>query len=215
MTGEAQQIPLLLFAKAPQPGKVKTRLQPQCTERQCAEIAEILLRETVAKVTAHWPGRVILSAWPNTTHKVLADIANSYPLELALQASGDLGEKMHLGLSKYGYPAAVVGCDAPQITGDTLRQAHQSLRRGRNVIGPSEDGGYYLIGLSAAAPVLFEEIQWGSATVYQRTLDKAAQRSLEFELLPVLNDIDTWPDVVSAASEVPRLQDYLQRLSRR
>ena len=203
------QIPLVLFAKAPQAGLVKTRLHSHCSPQQAAEIAKILLRQTIEKIQTHWPGKIVLSVWPNQQDPYLQQLAERYQLLLATQASGDLGEKMAAALERFGYPAAIIGSDAPHMLGQSLLEAHEALVSGANVIGPSEDGGYYLVGLQQASPRLFTDVAWGGETVLQTTLDRAQQQGLEIKQLAPLNDVDTWPDLLGVASKVPQLQEYL------
>ena len=203
-------IPLLLFAKAPIPGQVKTRLQTHCSAEQAADIARILMEASIQQATRHWPGTVYLSVWLDHEHEFFKKMQARYPIRMSRQREGDLGIKMQLALQDHGYPAAVMGCDAPQITAQTLRKAHQLLCHGKSVIGPSEDGGYYLLGLAQACDTLFQDQQWGSSSVLNQTLRTAAGIQFELSLLDSLNDVDEWSDLVQAAAELPALADYLQ-----
>lgn len=205
------QIPLVLFAKAPQAGLVKTRLHSHCSPEQAAEIAKILLQQTIEKIHAHWPGEVVLSVWPNQQDPYLQQLAKRYQLAMTTQASGDLGEKMAATFDRFGYPAAIIGSDAPHVLDDSLIKAHQLLESGANVIGPSEDGGYYLIGLQQVSPVLFTDVAWGEDTVLATTLDRSQQQNSKIEQLAWLNDVDTWADLVSVASLIPTLTEYLHQ----
>lgn len=205
------QIPLVLFAKAPQAGLVKTRLHSHCSPEQAAEIAKILLLQTIEKTQAYWPGHIVLSIWPNQQDPYLQQLAERYQLAMTTQASGDLGEKMAAACERFGYPAAIIGSDSPHILGDSLVEAHDQLASGENVIGPSEDGGYYLLGLAQASPTLFEDVAWGGETVLATTLDKAQKQRLNIKQLAPLNDVDTWADLVGVASLIPQLQEYLHQ----
>jgi rSAM/selenodomain-associated transferase 1 len=205
------QIPLLLFAKAPVAGKVKTRLQPQCSAEQSADIAKILLQETLRKATQNWRGKVYLCVWPDQQNDFLQSMADRYTVELITQDSGDLGDKMHLAFERTGYPAAIIGCDAPHIAPSTFVQAYESLSRGQNVIAAAEDGGYYFIGLAQPAAGLFGDMSWGEDRVFLETMQRAQQQAKEFVQLKTLNDIDAWQDVLSAVNELPELQAYLQQ----
>ncbi len=198
------QIPLLIFAKAPYAGKVKTRLLSHCSAQQAAEIAEILLEETLRVCKHAWPGKVLIAYWPAGNHPTISRLAEKYTVDLVVQSDGDLGKKMNQGLNGHGYPAAIIGSDAPLIEESALREAHRHLDEGNNVIGPSLDGGYYLIGLSESAPQIFDNIAWGSANVLEPTLARA-----HFHKLKRTSDIDHWEDVLSAAPRLPALKDYL------
>lgn len=205
------KIPLLLFAKAPVAGNVKTRLQPQCSVEQAADIAKILLQETLRKATQNWSGEVLLCVWPDQQNPFLQSMATHYNVTLLTQGSGDLGEKMHQAFKRYGYPAAIIGCDAPHIDPLTFVQAYTRLSNGENVIAAADDGGYYFIGLAQPAKQLFTDIEWGSAQVFSQTMQRAQQQAMAFAQLKTLNDIDAWQDVLSAVKQLPGLQAYLEQ----
>jgi len=204
-------IPLLLFAKAPIAGKVKTRLQSHCSAEQAAEIAKVLLEESIVKATKFWPGTVYLSVALDAEHAFLKKMLKKYSIELVSQVEGDLGAKMHHGLDQFGYPAAIMGCDAPHILGHDLRHAYSALTDGRSVLGPSEDGGYYFIGLERSQVEIFSNIEWGTASVLTATLKIAEQCNIGFELLEPLNDVDEWPDLVSASEQIPSLSKFISQ----
>lgn len=202
----ASSIPLLVFAKVPEAGSVKTRLQTNCSAEQAADIAEILLNATLRQVTRHWPGKVILSCWPSDRHDTVKGLAARYGITTVAQAGGDLGEKMHAASEEFGYPVAIVGADVPGIEASCLSRTHKLLLEGQNVIGPSLDGGYYLIGLGQPEPRVFSDIQWGTNKVLKPTLRRA-----RFSLLASMNDVDRWSDVLSISTKLSILEDYLRR----
>ncbi|MDH4134225.1 MAG: TIGR04282 family arsenosugar biosynthesis glycosyltransferase [Gammaproteobacteria bacterium] len=202
---------LILFARQPVAGEAKTRLAAHCGAVRAAEIAAFLIRATVALAARHWPGRLALYASPNGDHPLFRELAES-GLRVESQAEGDLGMKMHSaladGIARQG-AAAVMGCDVPHCPPDLLRTAHSLLVRGGSVLGPAADGGYYLIGIQQPCKVLFEEMPWGSEVVRELTLARARACGIEFELLPVLRDIDNRDDLTAAVPQVPGLSAYL------
>jgi len=206
------QIPLLLFAKAPIAGRVKTRLQTHCTGQQAADIAQILMDVSLRKATQYWPGPVYLSVWLDKDHWYFEKMTSQYRVSITQQCAGDLGAKMKHALEKFGYPAAVMGCDVPHISSTTLQAANRALSAGRSVIGASEDGGYYLLGLTQSAEDLFSDISWGSSEVFEKTIVRAQASSLDFEQLPMMMDIDEWSDLQAARTNVPELNEYLESL---
>lgn len=206
----SDSVPLLLFAKAPIAGQVKTRLMSHCSAKQAADIAKLLMEASIQKACDAWPGEVYLSAWLDLEHSFFTQMREKYSIEIVTQCEGDLGEKMRHALQSSGYPAAVMGCDAPHVGASTLKQAYDSLLRGQPVIGPSDDGGYYLLGLCGDADVLFANKPWGSDQVLEKTLASSASIGLRLSQLPRLNDVDEWSDLISAAEEVHSLQAYLQ-----
>lgn len=202
-------IPLLLFAKAPISGQVKTRLMSHCSADQAAKIAEILIEQSLKLAIDVWPGKVLLGVWGAQEHPFIIEMLERYDVQLLPQVSGDLGQKMSAAFSQVGYPAAILGCDVPHIPAATLRDAYQRLIDGGNVIGPSEDGGYYLIGLSEACPSIFQNIEWGGDSVLAKTLESAAQAQLDTRLLAELFDIDRWQDVIRAAEQLDALNQFV------
>lgn len=203
-------IPLLLFAKAPIAGRVKTRLMSDCSAEQAAEIAKRLMEASIQRACESWPGQIYLSAWLDLEHSFFTDMQQRYPIKITQQCEGSLGEKMRHGLSRFGYPAAVMGCDAPHTLASTLTHAHQLLRSGESVIGPSDDGGYYLLGLCGVADELFVDKPWGQDRVLNETLASANLIGLNLIQLASLNDVDEWQDLLDAAKGINSLRTYLQ-----
>lgn len=206
---KTMEIPLLLFAKAPIAGKVKTRLQTHCSKEFAAEIAQVLLEESLIRTTEVWPGPVYLSVALDLQHTFLQKMAQRYGVEMSLQGAGNLGQKMHDAFEQFGYPAAIMGCDAPHILADDLRIAYDLLSQHKSVLGPSIDGGYYFIGLSESNATLFNDVAWGTGDVRAQTLVNAQKSNTTFEFLSALSDIDEWQDVLEAAPLLPRLQALL------
>jgi len=203
-------VPLLLFAKAPIAGRVKTRLRTHCSAQQAADIAKILMEASVKKAISHWPGAVYLSVWLDQEHDFFKHILASYPIQMSVQREGDLGDKMRDALAAHGYPAAVMGCDAPHVKAESLGLAYQRLQAGKSVIGPAQDGGYYFLGLTESADSIFKDMPWGTDQVLEKTLKTALLNGLKIELIESLNDVDEWQDVLEVAGQLPELQVYLE-----
>lgn len=205
---------LILFAKHPVAGEVKTRLQPDYTPVQAAEIAAFLIHATVGLAMANWPGEVWLYGAPDAKHPLFRELADRHGVKLGIQRGADLGERMCAALrdGRAGRgAAAVLGCDVPHCPWQVLDQANDWLARGHAVLGPTEDGGYYFIGLTRDVPELFADIPWGTVNVLPRTLKRAALLGIEFELLPELRDVDTAADLWLAAQDYPPLRQFLKR----
>jgi rSAM/selenodomain-associated transferase 1 len=203
---------LILFARQPIPGETKTRLQTAMTPAQAAAVAAFMIRQTAELAAQSWPGDVYLYGAPDAEHPLFQELGRSLHLSLASQAAGDLGQRMRAaliqGIDRRG-AAAVMGCDVPHCPGDILEKAHEQLARGRNVLGPTMDGGYYLIGLQRDVPELFDGVAWGGDQVLGETLARAARVAIEFEMLPVLRDVDTVDDLLAVAQDCPGLQPLL------
>jgi rSAM/selenodomain-associated transferase 1 len=117
---------------------------------------------------------------------------------LAPQGDGDLGARLERafgdafagGLER----VVIIGSDCPEANAQDVRQAWAELQEHDTVIGPAADGGYWLIGLRAPQPPLFHNIEWSSAQVLARTLQRAKQLGLRVQLLRILTDVDTAGD---------------------
>lgn len=203
---------LMLFAREPIAGQAKTRLQPDYSPEQAAEIAAFMIRATVELAVSAWPGDVTLYVWPGTDHLLFHRLTNEFRIRLVQQADGDLGAKMlgalRAGIARQG-SAAVMGCDVPHCGWDVIDQANGLMARGKNVLGPTDDGGYYFIGLQEARPELFEDMPWGSDRVLETTLARAEKLGMEFELLKTLRDIDTAADLWLVAQKYEPLRQFL------
>ncbi len=209
---ENRSIPLFLFAKAPVPGKVKTRMQPELGKDGCARVAEAMLVQSAQKVLDHWPGNLVLCVFPDCDHDVFARLVHQTNCEIAVQVGENLGDRMlhalKSGIESSG-SAVVMGCDVPHITAGILATTHHALCDGVNVVGPAEDGGFYLLGLGEFRSDIFREISWGTDTVMAR-LDKQANfLGLNLVRLPVMRDIDRWRDLVWLADHDPRYNSFV------
>ena len=203
---------LILFAKQPVSGQVKTRLQSDYTPEQVVEIARFLIRATVELAAANWPNEVYLYVAPDPDHAFFRDLAEKFRIHLAPQADGDLGKRMlyalREGIARSGV-AGIMGCDIPHCSSEIMELAHEQLATGNNVIGLTEDGGYYFVGMQEAQSALFESIPWGSNNVAELTLARAQQLAMRFERLPKLIDIDTRNDLWIVAQEYEPLRRHL------
>jgi hypothetical protein len=203
---------LILFAHAPVPGEVKTRLAAHCGPQKAAEIAALMVRMTVELAADAWPGEVSLYVAPDSAHPLFRELAGEFHIRLAAQVPGDPGQVMHAalseGIARHG-AAAALGCDVPHLPLAVLEDAYELLARGKSVLGPAEDGGYYLLGLQAPCPALFEGVNWGGRTLLAETLERAAACGLHFELLPLERDIDTWEDLYLASRRLPVLEPFV------
>lgn len=209
-TANRAEIPLYLFAKAPRPGQVKTRLQPNLTPDQCAELAVMMLKQSMAKVASSWPGRRVLTVTPDADHPVFLELVDEYGFETRRQSDGNLGHRLwdvlEEGLKGHG-AAMVMGCDVPHISVELLSRACQDLQQGQNVIGPARDGGFYFLGLGyglgygvgygvgEGTPALFDQVRWGTGDVLNKVLDNALDCQLDLVQYPLLRDIDLWDDL--------------------
>lgn len=190
----------MVFAKAPTPGRVKTRLVAALGERAAAELHRQLAERTLATALAAGLGPVELWCAPATDDAFFAVCARQYQISLRAQGEGDLGIRMARALEHAlagGSPGLLVGSDCPVLTPEYLREAAAALADGNDaVFGPAEDGGYVLIGLARRPSAqLFEGIAWGMATVMQETRARLARLEWRWRELTMLWDLDRPEDL--------------------
>ncbi|MCB1907951.1 MAG: TIGR04282 family arsenosugar biosynthesis glycosyltransferase [Rhodocyclaceae bacterium] len=203
---------IAILARAPEPGRSKTRLIPRLGAAGAATLQRRLTARAVNTACAAALGRVALWGTPDHRHPSFAALARERSLELHSQVDGDLGARM-LAAVAAGSAAGgvlVIGTDCPALVPAHLRDAAAALGRGRDaVVIPAEDGGYVLIGLRCAEPAVFEDIDWGGAEVMARTRERLAGCGLRWHELPPLWDVDRPADVGRVARRWPQLIDGL------
>jgi rSAM/selenodomain-associated transferase 1 len=201
MTASAAEVGcrVIVFARAPEPGKVKTRLIPALGAAGAAELHRRLVRHSLGAATGARLGPVELWCAPDTGDPFFRECERRLGVSLSAQGGGDLGARMQRAfesaLARAGR-AILVGSDIPALSAQYLRDADQALVRGNKVvIGPAEDGGYVLIGLSRCDPELFRNIPWGGPEVMAETRRRIASLAWRLSELPVLWDVDRPEDL--------------------
>lgn len=187
---------LIIFAKAPVAGKVKTRLIPDYSPDQANIIHQQLLEYTVAGLNRLDGVDIQLHCSPDQHHNFFKYLKSQYNITLCDQVAGDLGEKMSTALfnALLDYKKAVlIGADIPAIDKKYIQWAFTKLDRNETVLGPAEDGGYVLVGLTKPQPSMFDGIEWGVGDVLQQTIDRMAP-DIPL-LLDTLWDVDRAEDV--------------------
>lgn len=172
-TAQAPEAVVIVFARAPVAGRVKTRLAAAIGARAAARLHAQLVRRAVRTALASGVGPVELHCAPHTRHPFFAQLAARSGIALRAQRGGDLGERMHRALARAlrGTSfALLVGSDCPALRAADLRRALRALRAGADaVFAPAVDGGYALVGLRHSVPRLFAGIAWGGAEVMCET----------------------------------------------
>jgi rSAM/selenodomain-associated transferase 1 len=187
-------IAVLVFARAPQPGKVKTRLIPLLGAEGAAGLHARLAKRTLETARAAGFLRIELHGAPDCDDPFFRFCAGHYGVTLVPQAPGDLGARM---LAAFEVTLAahdrvlLVGTDCPALTARHLRQAERALRDGADaVFAPCEDGGYALIGLARVDAKLFDGIVWGTGGVMAETRTRLQQLGWTWRELETLWDVD-------------------------
>jgi len=194
----AETCPLIIFAKAPLPGQVKTRLIPALGPEGACALYQKLLRHTLAQ-TRDWPGERLLYCAPDTQDSLLQTLALKHQLTLRTQQGDDLGERMARALAEHSGGALLIGTDCPLLDCAHLTAAQQALIEHDVAIIPSEDGGYVLIGQRAPHPAPFTRMRWSHADVLRDTRTRLHDAGMSLWLGPTLWDLDEPQDL-------PRLQ---------
>jgi rSAM/selenodomain-associated transferase 1 len=204
---------LILFAKRPVAGEVKTRLQPQYTPEQAANIAQYFIEASVVNAVNHWAGPVAIYASHDISHPIFRRLAAQYGLKLYRQQGYDLGLRMHAaiedGIKRHG-AAAVMGCDLPHCPQSVFENAYSLMSKKHAVLGPTNDGGYYFLGLAEPHVELFTDIEWGTTKVLSTILERSTQLGLDVQLLSMLRDLDTSEDISIVARDFPALENFLE-----
>ena len=186
------EVSIAVFAKAPVPGEVKTRLVPLLGAESAAELHSVLVRRALATARAAALGPVTLWCMPETGHPFFQSCAEAYGVRLQAQAGGHLGERMARALEAmlaHG-PGLIIGSDCPALTVDDLHAAARSLATHDAVVQPAEDGGYVLVGLSRPVAGLFEGIDWGEGKVMRDTRTRLRAARATWRELPARWDVD-------------------------
>lgn len=195
---------LVIFAKAPIPGQVKTRLCPPLTPDEAATlhgsfVLDQLERSKAAIAKFRLPVERVLACAPSSAHVFFKIMAERQGVRLLDQEGDDLGARMHASfvhLFEDGFKRVVViGTDVPSLPLTHYRQAFESLATQDLVLGPAQDGGYYLIGLTRPMGGLFHDIPWSTDGVLAATRERAAGLGLKTALLPAWRDVDTLDDL--------------------
>lgn len=192
---------IVVFIKTPVAGKVKTRLASTMGDERALAIYKQLIGTTLDLVAAQSDVTIYLYYFPT-----IVDEYNIDGAEQRVQVGSDLGEKMYNAFAealRHCDQVLILGTDCPFITSQQITEAFEALGSNDVVLGPAEDGGYYLIGLCKAHPHLFENIQWSTSQVLSSTLQKVSDEKLSVALLKTLSDIDH-------ESDWNRYLDYLE-----
>ncbi|KDE55903.1 TIGR04282 family arsenosugar biosynthesis glycosyltransferase [Methanoculleus sp. MH98A] len=203
-----------VMARMPVPGEVKTRLVPPLTSWEAARLYTGFLLDTIELLASLEGTRPFVAYTPPAAGGFFSGIVPPGFSTLP-QAGKDLGERLDdvtAALFSRGATAVVLcDSDSPTLPGRYITEAFRRLDEADVVIGPCDDGGYYLIGMRKRLPRLFEGIPWSSAHVTQRTVEAAERLGLSVSLLKPWYDVDTAADLARLCREVaasPKGSDF-------
>ena len=193
---------LIIFIKNPVLGKVKSRLAVTVGEDKALEIYRILLRHTYSVTRSV----AVNKALYYSDYIEEDDMWEELNFKKHLQHTGNLGERMQKAFEEgfaQGYQRiCIIGSDCYEITADIIRNAFDKLQINDVVLGPTEDGGYYLLGMRQLYTSLIENKRWSTNTVLSDTLTDISDQNLTVALLPTLTDIDEEKDLKSISFSV-------------
>ena len=195
---------LIVMAKAPLAGLAKTRLAGTLGAQRAAELAEAFLVDTLAHAARVRDVELIVAYTPRAERAWFRSHAPR--ARLAAQVPGHLGRRMKSVFAQAfaagARSAVLVGSDTPQLRVEALERAFERLERADGVVGPSADGGYYLLGLRERCDTLFEGVDWGRERVLAQTLARARAARVELERLPMEFDLDSPSDLARLAGRL-------------
>ncbi len=200
ITTQEQEI-CIIFSRYPRPGFSKTRLIPHLGSVAAADLQRRMTEAVVAQAKGLQQVRVEL-AMADAEKEEMASWLGRLPWQQ--QVGEGLGERMEYAFSQAfqrGYRRVIiVGADCPKLSTKILAQAFQELHKKEMVLGPTTDGGYYLIGLRQPKPELFVNIDWGSDQVLAQTLAISDKKGIPTALLDTLPDVDVLDDLENLPS---------------
>lgn len=193
-----------LFAKYWQPGKVKTRLAAQMGHSKAGQVYRAFLNHMLARLGECGDVRTIAYSPPEKKNEFVRLTSNAN-WGLVSQRGDDLGERMS-NFFLWALDGAIagratrtrvvlIGSDTPQLSPARIEQAFAALDKAEIVLGPSSDGGYYLIGMANKYWPVFEDVNWSTSLVLKQTLGRLEQLRVDCELLPEMTDIDEPDDL--------------------
>lgn len=191
---------LAVMAKAPVPGQAKTRLLPAISAEEAAEFSRSLLIDLLNHLQGLDRADFYLAFAPDESQLLMEQIAPAR-FQLFPQQGDNLGARMNAVFEKLFQMGhnniALIGSDLPPVPLNFFGEAYAFLEASENrvVLGPSRDGGYYLVGCNRPTPQIFQNMDWSHSEVLAQTLARLAALKIEYHLLPIWFDIDTPDDL--------------------
>lgn len=218
--GSKPRIAIAVMAKEPKAGHVKTRLVPPLSQEEAAELYRCLLQDKLLQVGQLSEVDPYLAYTPAEARETMRPLAPR-TFTLIPQSGSDLGDRLHrlsAILLERGHPAAIlIDSDTPTLPTAYLVDAVTRLTDEATelVLGPAEDGGYYLIGLRRPCRALFDGIPWSGPAVLNETLRRASAKGLRVSMLPSWFDVDTPDDLVRLRRDLAKNGNALAPHTRR
>ncbi|NBB79961.1 MAG: DUF2064 domain-containing protein [Verrucomicrobia bacterium] len=195
---------ILLFLRAPQLGRVKTRLAESIGPQAALDTYRSLAEGQIDRLPQNWPLEIHFTPGDALAEmqQWLGDVHHYHP-----QVTGDLGARLETAVTRAFASGAqnvfCIGADCPALGAIHLQSAEQALQGGADLVfGPANDGGYYLVGMrKAETAAIFRDIPWSTSDTLQTSLETAKRLDLQVQLLEPLNDIDTVEELQHAVAQ--------------
>lgn len=220
-----QKNALIIFVKVPRLSEVKTRLQPELSLEDSLDLHKAMAEDLLNNLSHSDKYSLFIQYWPDTG---LAEMQKWFGnnFKYKKQQGSDLGEKLKNAFSEAFEnfkKVCIIGSDLPLLSDKDILESFDKLEIADVVLGPSTDGGYYMVALKKYQPLIFQGIDWSTEFVFRQTLDKIKQQNLSVERLPLREDIDSYHDVIglwnnitaggnNIVKDIPRTFDILKKI---
>ena len=195
---------IVIMAKFPEAGRVKTRLQPFLSTEQSAEIALAFLQDAENKAKSVCKNLIIAFSPPEKKANFKSILQHENIL--IEQAGANLGERMfnafEFAFSNNSDSVVIIGTDSPTFSLEFIKDAFEFLKTSDAVLGETADGGYYLIGLDILKKEIFENVEWSSEETFEQTVRNIENLDLKLSLLPKWYDVDFPEDLKRLKKEL-------------
>ena len=197
-----------IFAKYWEPGKVKTRLAAHIGKAGASQVYRSFITTMLRRFCNAATVRIVAFTPPEHESEFRKIVDENWLV--IPQTSGNLGQRMRAyfeqAFARGASQAVLVGSDSPSLPTETVTQAFCLLETKPVVLGPTTDGGYYLVGASTEVPPIFDDIDWSSSRVWQQTVDCLERNVVDFAVLPEWYDVDDLDDLRRLNNELTQLK---------
>ena len=200
---------IIIMAKVPRAGNVKTRLQPFLLPAQCVSLSEAFLEDAINKAQSR-ANDLIIAFSPNSERDYFAKFENNKFMLIA-QKGENLGEKMfnafQFAFANNSDAVVMIGTDSPTFPAEFIDSAFENLKNADAILGETEDGGFYLIGLRTLRKEIFADVEWSSAKTFEQTTQNIENIQLKLLHLPIWFDVDFPKDLVKLRDDMMKNSD--------
>lgn len=202
---------VIIMTKLPEPGRVKTRLLPDLTPQQAAEVHRVMLLHVVRRVAGMKPAALVVCYDPPDKQQAIRALLPDITVRFLPQSAGDLGARLAAAKAAADIrrPTLFLGVDSPDLPADHLHQAVYLCGQADVVLGPTHDGGYWCLGLAPTvdADALLANIDWSSGREANQTIAAARRMGLTIALADQWDDIDRIDDLQRLADRLRHATD--------